>query len=175
MQKLSRAVIGTNNVDNCSSYCQSPATDRPVPDRRLRRRSGSIADIEGGAGGHHRQQHRGKPSGPGDPGEEGAQASRAEADRLDLREHEMARRADLFLHPEAPDHVIWLSAVSRYLLDHGLARTEFLSQWTTGLDEYRKSRKHAAGDRAGLRPRLRQRDQPLRRAAAPARRPGTSS
>jgi formate dehydrogenase major subunit len=26
MQKLARAVIGTNNVDNCSRYCQSPAT-----------------------------------------------------------------------------------------------------------------------------------------------------
>ena len=26
MQKLSRQVIGTNNVDNCSRYCQTPAT-----------------------------------------------------------------------------------------------------------------------------------------------------
>ena len=26
MQKLARAVIGTNNVDNCSRYCQTPAT-----------------------------------------------------------------------------------------------------------------------------------------------------
>ena len=26
MQKLSRQVIGTNNVDNCSRYCQAPAT-----------------------------------------------------------------------------------------------------------------------------------------------------
>src|SRR6202789_3347746 len=26
MQKFARAVIGTNNVDNCSRYCQSPAT-----------------------------------------------------------------------------------------------------------------------------------------------------
>ena len=26
MQKLARAVIGTNNIDNCSRYCQSPAT-----------------------------------------------------------------------------------------------------------------------------------------------------
>ena len=26
MQKLSRAVIGTNNVDNCARYCQNPAT-----------------------------------------------------------------------------------------------------------------------------------------------------
>src|SRR5450631_4180007 len=26
MQKLARAVIGTNNIDNCSRYCQAPAT-----------------------------------------------------------------------------------------------------------------------------------------------------
>ena len=26
MQKLASAVIGTNNMDNCSRYCQSPAT-----------------------------------------------------------------------------------------------------------------------------------------------------
>src|SRR5690625_4161402 len=26
MQKLARGVIGTNNIDNCSRYCQSPAT-----------------------------------------------------------------------------------------------------------------------------------------------------
>ncbi|PAE14392.1 hypothetical protein CHH91_19820, partial [Virgibacillus sp. 7505] len=25
MQKLARAVVGTNNIDNCSRYCQSPA------------------------------------------------------------------------------------------------------------------------------------------------------
>jgi formate dehydrogenase major subunit len=26
MQKLARAVVDTNNVDNCSRYCQAPAT-----------------------------------------------------------------------------------------------------------------------------------------------------
>ena len=26
MQKLARGVVGTNNVDNCSRYCQAPAT-----------------------------------------------------------------------------------------------------------------------------------------------------
>ena len=28
MQKLARAVIGTNNMDNCSRYCQAPATEQ---------------------------------------------------------------------------------------------------------------------------------------------------
>ena len=39
----------------------------------------------------------------------------------DLREHEMARRADLFLRPQPGTDLVWLSAVSRYLLDNGLA------------------------------------------------------
>jgi formate dehydrogenase major subunit len=26
MPKLARAVVGTNNIDNCSRYCQAPAT-----------------------------------------------------------------------------------------------------------------------------------------------------
>ncbi|MGH9706280.1 MAG: molybdopterin oxidoreductase family protein, partial [Candidatus Acidiferrales bacterium] len=57
----------------------------------------------------------------------------------DIREHEMARRADLFLHPRPGTDVIWLSAVARYLLDNGLAKYDFLNRWVNGLDEYRKS------------------------------------
>jgi len=40
MQKLARAVIGTNNVDNCSRYCQAPATAGLFPHRGVRRRLG---------------------------------------------------------------------------------------------------------------------------------------
>src|SRR5712672_3357667 len=57
----------------------------------------------------------------------------------DLREHEMARRADLFLHPNPGTDLFWLNAISRYLLDNNLAHTKFLEQWVNGLDEYRKS------------------------------------
>ena len=47
----------------------------------------------------------------------------------DLRENEMARRADLFLHPVPGTDMIWLSAITRYLLEKGLANTAFLNQW----------------------------------------------
>src|SRR5205823_1196799 len=57
----------------------------------------------------------------------------------DLREHEMARRADIFLHPKPGTDLVWLNAISRYLLDNGLADTKFLDQWVNGLDEYRRS------------------------------------
>src|SRR5581483_11584452 len=46
MQKLARAVIGTNNVDNCSRYCQSPATMGLTRTVGLAGDSGSIHDIE---------------------------------------------------------------------------------------------------------------------------------
>src|ERR1700688_3145872 len=46
MQKLARAVIGTNNVDNCSRYCQAPATAGLFRTVGYGGDSGSIADIE---------------------------------------------------------------------------------------------------------------------------------
>jgi formate dehydrogenase major subunit len=57
----------------------------------------------------------------------------------DLREHEMAKRADLFMRPKPGTDIVWLSAVSRYLLDNGMADTKFLKQWVNGLEEYKKS------------------------------------
>lgn len=45
MQKLARAVVGTNNVDNCSRYCQSPATQGLFRTVGYGGDSGSIADI----------------------------------------------------------------------------------------------------------------------------------
>jgi formate dehydrogenase major subunit len=48
----------------------------------------------------------------------------------------MARRADLFLHPNPGTDLWWLSAISRYLLDEGLAHSKFLDEWVNGLEEY---------------------------------------
>ncbi len=140
MQKLSRAVIGTNNVDNCSRYCQSPATTGLFRTVGYGGDSGSIADIEKAdlvviIGSNTAESHpvlatRVK------------RAHKLHGQKLivsDLREHEMARRADLFLHPRPSTDLVWLSAVSRYLLDNGLADTEFLNRWVNGLAEYRKS------------------------------------
>jgi formate dehydrogenase major subunit len=51
----------------------------------------------------------------------------------------MAKRADLFFRPKPGTDMVWLSAVSRYLLDNGMADTKFLNKWVNGLDEYKKS------------------------------------
>jgi formate dehydrogenase major subunit len=46
MQKLARAVVGTNNMDNCSRYCQAPATTGLFRTVGYGGDSGSISDIE---------------------------------------------------------------------------------------------------------------------------------
>src|SRR5213593_4498892 len=140
MQKLARAVIGTNNMDNCSRYCQAPATMGLFRTVGYGGDSGSIADIEQAdlvliVGSNTAESHP-------------VLASRVKRGHklrgqklivADLREHEMARRADLFLRPRPGTDLVWLSAISRYLLDQGLAKTAFLDQWVNGLEDYRKS------------------------------------
>src|SRR5712671_2935816 len=140
MQKLARGVIGTNNVDNCSRYCQAPATMGLFRTVGYGGDSGSIADIEKAGlvlivGSNTAESHpvlatRVK------------RAHKLHGQKLivaDLREHEMARRADVFLHPKPGTDLVWLSAITRYLLDQGLAHTDFLNQWVNGLDDYRTS------------------------------------
>lgn len=140
MQKLARAVIGTNNMDNCSRYCQSPATMGLFRTVGYGGDSGSIKDIEQAGlvliiGSNTAESHpvlatRVK------------RAHKLRGQKLivfDLREHEMARRADLFLRPKPGTDLVWLSAVTRFILDNGLAKTSFLDQWVNGLAEYRKS------------------------------------
>jgi len=140
MQKLARAVVGTNNIDNCSRYCQSPATAGLFRTVGHGGDSGSISDIEIAdlviiIGSNTAESHP-------------VLATRVKSSHKlngqklivsDLRENEMARRADLFLHPKPGTDLFWLSAISRYLLDHDLADRSFIDQWVIGLDTYRES------------------------------------
>jgi formate dehydrogenase major subunit len=140
MQKLARAVIGTNNMDNCSRYCQAPATEGLFRTVGYGGDSGSIKDIENAGlvliiGSNTAEAHpvlatRVK------------QAHKLHGQQLivaDLRKHEMAERADLFFQPKPGTDLVWISAITRYILDNGLEKTEFLEKWVNGLDEYYKS------------------------------------
>ncbi len=140
MQKLARAVIGTNNMDNCSRYCQAPATMGLFRTVGYGGDSGSIKDIENASlviiiGSNTAEAHpvlatRVK------------RAHKLRGQKLivsDLRKHEMAERADLFLHPKPGTDLVWISAITRYILDNGLAKTSFLEKWVNGLEEYKKS------------------------------------
>jgi formate dehydrogenase major subunit len=140
MQKLARAVIGTNNVDNCSRYCQAPATAGLFRTVGYGGDSGSITDLEQAdlvviIGSNTAESHpviatRIK------------SAHKLNEQKLivsDLRENEMARRADIYIHPKPGTDLVWLNAISRYLLDNGKADKTFLDQWVNGLEQYRKS------------------------------------
>jgi formate dehydrogenase major subunit len=140
MQKFGRAVIGTNNVDNCSRYCQSPATAGLFRTVGLGGDSGSIEDFGKTAliliiGSNTAESHPVAAT-------RMKRAHKLHGTKLivaDIREHEMARRADIFFRPRPGSDLVWLSAMSRYMLEHGYAREEFLRERVNGLEEYRKS------------------------------------
>lgn len=140
MQKLARAVVGTNNIDNCSRYCQSPATAGLFRTVGYGGDSGSIADIAAAdlvliVGSNTAESHpviatRIK------------RAHKLRGQKLivvDLRANEMATRADLFLRPNPGTDLVLLSAVTRWILDNGHADEAFLAARVNGLAEYRAS------------------------------------
>jgi formate dehydrogenase major subunit len=140
MQKLSRAVIGTNNVDNCARYCQNPATMGLQRTVGYGGDSGSIADIERAGlvlivGANPAENHpvlatRVKRS------------HKHRGQRLivaDLRKNEMAERADIFFRPNPSTDAVWMSAISRYIIDSGLAKMDFVNKWVNHFDEFKKS------------------------------------
>jgi formate dehydrogenase major subunit len=140
MQKLARAVVGTNNIDNCSRYCQTPATMGLSRTVKYGGDSGSIRDIESAGlviivGSNTAESHpvlatRVK------------RAHKLRGQKLivaDLRENEMARRADILLRPNPGTDMFWISAISRHILHSGQAKMDFVNQWVNDFDEFQKS------------------------------------
>ena len=140
MQKLARSVVGTNNIDNCSRYCQSPATQGLFRTVGYGGDSGTIRDIEAARlvmviGANAAENHPVLAT----------RVKRAHKLRgqqlvvVDLRENELATRADVFLRPNPSTDFVLVSALSRYILAQGLADQGFLDQWVNGLEEFRAS------------------------------------
>ncbi|MCK6257269.1 formate dehydrogenase subunit alpha [Fictibacillus sp. KIGAM418] len=140
MQKLGRAVIGTNNIDNCSRYCQTPATLGLFRTVGHGGDSGGIKDIEMselviGIGTNTSESHpvlstRIKRS------------HKLNGQKLivaDLRKHEMAERSDLFVQPAPGTDLVWISAVSKYIIDMGWADNDFIQNRVNGFENYVES------------------------------------
>lgn len=148
-QKLARAVLGTNNVDNCSRYCQSPATTGLWRTVGYGGDSGGIEDIEAAdlvviIGSNTAEAHP-------------VLASRVKRARklrgqklvvVDLRKHEMAERADLFLRPNPGTDLVLLNAVGRAILERGWEAKEFIASRTDGFEAFRDSLADFTLDRA---------------------------
>jgi formate dehydrogenase major subunit len=139
IQKLSRQVFGTNNVDNCSRYCQSPASWGLQQTGGIGGDSGTIKDIAGAglvilvgcapAEGHPVLATRIK------------RAHKLHGQKLitvDVRRHEMGDRADLFVRPKQGTDYVWLSAITKYIIDQGWHDVKFITEHVNHYDEFLK-------------------------------------
>ncbi|WP_099222501.1 formate dehydrogenase subunit alpha [Listeria costaricensis] len=137
MQKMARQVFETNNIDNCSRYCQAPASDGLTRTVGIGADSGTADDIESAglvilvgcspADGHPVLASRIK------------RAHKYNGQKLivsDLRKHEMAERADLFIHPKQGTDFVWLTAVAKYMIDQGWHDQAFMESRTFNQAEY---------------------------------------
>jgi len=140
MQKLARAVIGTNNVDNCSRYCQTPASKGLSRTVGIGGDSGTIQDIETAdlviiIGSNTSESHpvlatRIKRS------------HKHRGQRLivsDIRMHEMAERADMFIRPNPSTDEVWLQAVTKYIIDTGQQDQAFIDKRVNKWPEFKAS------------------------------------
>ncbi|WP_240376695.1 formate dehydrogenase subunit alpha [Bacillus piscicola] len=139
-QKLARSVFQTNNVDNCSRYCQTPASAGLMRTIGIGGDSGTIKDIASAGlvivvGANPAESHpvlatRVK------------RANKLHDQKLivaDLRENELAKRADLHIHPKPGTDLVWLSAVTKYMLDQGWDDNEFLESRVNHVEKYKES------------------------------------
>ncbi|MFP5115906.1 formate dehydrogenase subunit alpha [Bacillaceae bacterium C204] len=139
IQKMARQVFGTNNVDNCSRYCQSPASWGLQQTGGIGGDSGTIQDIAGAglvilvgcapAEGHPVLATRIK------------RAQKLHGQKLitvDVRRHEMGDRADLFVRPKQGTDYVWLSAITKYIIDQGWHDVKFITEHVNHYDEFLK-------------------------------------
>ncbi|MED1783792.1 formate dehydrogenase subunit alpha [Brevibacillus fortis] len=139
-QKFARAVIQTNNVDNCSRYCQSPASMALMRTVGYSGDSGTIQDIASAGfvlviGANPAESHpvlttRVK------------RAHKLFGQKLavaDLRKNELAQKADLYLHPKPGSDLVWISAITKYIIDQGWQAMDFLETRVNGYEEYVQS------------------------------------
>ncbi|MBE9915371.1 formate dehydrogenase subunit alpha [Paenibacillus donghaensis] len=139
IQKLARQVFETNNVDNCSRYCQSPASDGLMSTVGIGGDAGTIKDIAAAglviligcapAEGHPVLATRIK------------RAHKLHGQKLivaDLRKHEMAERSDIFIRPKQGTDFVWLTAVTKYMIDQGWHSDAFIRDHVHYFEDYKK-------------------------------------
>ena len=138
VQKIARAVFGTNNVDNCARYCQSPASKGLSRTVGFGADAGTMNDIEKASlvlivGSNTSVSHP-------------VLAARIKrrvklhGQRLivsDLRAHDMAKRAHIFLRPAPSTDLVWINAVARLIIERGWQDREFIAGRVKNFDKYR--------------------------------------
>jgi formate dehydrogenase major subunit len=138
IQRLARQVFETNDIDNCSRYCQSPATDGLFRTVGMGGDAGTIKDIaQAGlviivganpAEGHPVLATRVK------------RAHKLHGQKLivaDLRKNEMAERSDIFMSPKQGTDQVWLMAVTKYIIDQGWHDQKFIEENVNFLEDFK--------------------------------------
>jgi len=138
IQKMARQLFETNDVDNCSRYCQSPATDGLLRTVGFGGDAGTIKDIAKaglviiiGANpteGHPVLATRVK------------RAHKLHGQKLivaDIRKHEMAERSDIFMRPKQGTDQVWLMAVTKYMIDQGWHDEAFIKNNVKFFDDFK--------------------------------------
>ncbi|MDD1502133.1 formate dehydrogenase subunit alpha [Lysinibacillus sp. CNPSo 3705] len=138
IQKMARQLFETNDVDNCSRYCQSPATDGLLRTVGIGGDAGTIKDIAKAglviivganpAEGHPVLATRVK------------RAHKLHGQKLivaDVRKHEMAERSDIFMRPKQGTDQVWLMAVTKYMIDQGWHDEAFIQENVHFFDDFK--------------------------------------
>jgi formate dehydrogenase major subunit len=136
-QKLMRAVVGTNNVDNCSRLCHSPSASGLTQTFGLSGGTHSFDDIDRAAcvllaGSNPTEAHP----------VVGARIKQrvlrgARLVVVDPRRTELARHADVHLQGRPGSNVAVFNGLAHVLLEEGYADERFLAERAEGLDELR--------------------------------------
>ncbi len=145
-QKFARAILGTNNIDNCARVCHAPS----VSGLRIALGSGAatnpLHEIEGAevllvCGSNTTESHP----------VIGYKVKRAvkKGTRLiviDPRRTELAAMADLWLNLKPGTNIPLLNAITHEILAKGLENKAFIRERTEGLDELREHLRDFAPD-----------------------------
>ncbi|AWR96775.1 formate dehydrogenase subunit alpha [Acidianus sulfidivorans JP7] len=139
-QKFARQVIGTNNIDNCARYCQSPATTGLIRTVGYGADSGSAEDLACAdlvilIGTNTAEAH------PVIAGKikRWHKLYNKKLVVIDVRKHEMAERADLFIVPNVGTDIVLINGIAKYIIDNGWEDKEFIEKRTIGFEEYKNS------------------------------------
>lgn len=139
IQKMARQLFETNDVDNCSRYCQSPASDGLQRTVGIGGDAGTIKDIAKAglviivganpAEGHPVLATRVK------------RAHKLHGQKLivsDVRKNEMAERSDIYMHPNQGTDQVWLMAVTKYIIDQGWHDEAFIQNNVNFYEEFKQ-------------------------------------
>ncbi|HZC25964.1 MAG TPA: formate dehydrogenase subunit alpha [Actinopolymorphaceae bacterium] len=138
MQKLMRAAIGTNNVDNCSRICHAPSAAGLTASFGLAGGTNPADDLDDAdcillAGCNPTEAH------PvvGARIKQRVLQGGARLVVIDPRRTDLARLADVHLRGVPGSNVAVFHGIARLLLDNGWVDESFLADRTAGLDELR--------------------------------------